>query len=484
VASCAILVVGGVLLLADAPTMPAARLRMALTGVGLGLGLATLLMGFSLAATTFWADIKLGIDEWRKQPGVLALPVAVYVVGLALMFFAVQPCLPLIREDQAVRRVVFGANLVVSSLLLIGVLALPTALSYAEPFSRFFGWSYDWTESDVYSLSKELRTTITGLQEPVKVYVLMPRGTVITSDTQTLLDNCRSLNPRFTWELVNPHAAENRDRLRGFMEKYTILDPSGLLVVTGSEDKGDHAFIKARDLYEEDMDRGGRRPGYIYKGDQVLYNALMSLVEGKMTIYFTQGHGELTLEAAPMGRMRPPARDGASLGVLRDKLTSRKSVEVKPLTVDRGLKKVPDDATIVVIARPTQEFSPDEVRALRDYAGRLRRAQRPDEEGEGQGRQGARVRAGDRRPADGPARPDHPPRGRPAGDGPDRPGGAARGVRGQAGQRPHPHRQPQPAQRPGRDGADQPGRGKRHRQGVQPRGGQPDAVLLPQRPHG
>ena len=48
----------------------------------------------------------------------------------------VQPCVPLVRQDQNIRRVVFGANLFVTLLLLLGVLALPNVLSYAEPAAR------------------------------------------------------------------------------------------------------------------------------------------------------------------------------------------------------------------------------------------------------------------------------------------------------------------------------------------------------------
>jgi hypothetical protein len=102
------------------------------------------------------------------------------------------------------------------------------------------------------------------------------------------------------------------------------------------------------------------------------------MTEGKVVIYFTTGHGELTPEGGmppgmPPGMPRPKA---GGLAKLRDKLTERKSVEVKSLTVDRSLKKVPDDASVVVVARPTTAFNPEEVKVLREYVQRTAKVEK------------------------------------------------------------------------------------------------------------
>jgi hypothetical protein len=157
------------------------------------------------------------------------------------------------------------------------------------------------------------------------------------------------------------------------MEKYALSDPQGMLVIRGAEAEGvksDHVFIKFRDLFSQES-TGRRGPlTYAFLGENALYNALVELIEGKLVLYFTQGHGEMTLESNEprMPGMRP--RPGGDLSVLKQKLTERKSVEVKSLTVNRSLKKVPDDASVVVVARPTQAFLPEEMKVLRDYVKR------------------------------------------------------------------------------------------------------------------
>jgi hypothetical protein len=375
VAAFGILIVVGMLLLSEGQKDDPARIRLLLMGGGLSLGAATFLLGIGLATYTFREDFTSGLGTWLEKPAVLAWPVAIYLGGLALMFVSIQPALPLVRQDQNIRRITFGANLFVTIFLLLGVLALPNVLAYAEPMNSFFGRSFDWTNTGVHTISEKTRNFMADLREPVKVYVLMPRNHPITLDTQTLLENCRSLNSKFSWELVNPQAVENSTRIRGFMEKYNLSDPVGLLVVVGGEDSSNYSFIKFRDLFDEQAGGPGRRSGltYTYKGEGLLLNAMLSLLKGQMVIYVTKGHGELELDQ-PMPKMMgaPRPRGTTSLGTLRDRLTARKGVEVRPLAIDRSTKKVPDDATVVVVARPTTAFTPEEVRVLRDYVQRQR----------------------------------------------------------------------------------------------------------------
>jgi hypothetical protein len=360
----------------------AGRLRLELMTLGGLVGLATAILGFVLPFTTYREKLAGGLDSWRANPEALLIPGAAFLGGLVLMFLSVQLVRGMERESQGLRRVVYGYNVALTTILLLAVLALPNVLAYAEPFTRFFGRPFDWTATDINSISPLMRNYLADLKEPVKVYLLMPRDHPITSDMQTLLDNCKSLNSRFTWELVSPRSIDNQSRIAGMMEKYNISDPVGVLVVVGEEgekSKPDFTFIKQRDLFEQDF-RGGRGAplSYSFLGENVLYNALSSLTEGKTVIYFTNGHGELTPEGGMPPGMMPnmPRPKGGGLGKLRDRLTERKSVEVKTLNVDRSLKKVPDDASVVVVARPTQPFNPEEVKVLREYVQRNARVEK------------------------------------------------------------------------------------------------------------
>ncbi|MFO0845356.1 MAG: Gldg family protein [Gemmataceae bacterium] len=359
-----------------------ARLRLELMTLGGVLGLATALLGFILPFTTYREQLAAGLDSWRANPQALIYPGLAVVGGLGLMFLSVQLVRGMERQSQGIRRIVYGYNVVLTTILLLAVLALPNVLAYAEPFTRFFGRPFDWTATDINSISPLMRNYLADLKQPVKAYLLMRRDDQISMDMQTLLDNCKSLNSRFSWELVSPRSIENQSRIAGMMEKYNISDPQGVLLVVGEESeksKPDFAFVKARDLFEQDF-RGGRGAplSYAFLGENALYNALASLTEGKVVIYFTTGHGELTPEGGMppgMPRNMPRPRAGG-LAKLRDKLTERKSVEVKTLPVDRSLKKVPDDASVVVVARPTTAFNPEEVKVLREYVQRTAKVEK------------------------------------------------------------------------------------------------------------
>ncbi|MFO0925595.1 MAG: Gldg family protein [Gemmataceae bacterium] len=361
---------------ADAdPSAREGRLRLELMLLGGLLGLSTTLLGFALPMTVYAEKLAAGLESWRANPAAVVVPCAALLGGLVLMFASLQLGRGMERQNQNIRRLIYGYNAVLTGLLLLAVLALPNVLAYAEPFTRFFGRPFDWTQSGVNTISDKMRNLLADLREPVKVYVLMPRSP-ITVDTQTLLDNCRSLTPKVSWEQINPQSAENIDKIRGLMEKYTLTDAAGLLVVYGTEGektRADSAFIKVQELYEQDM--GGRgRPasGYSYLGENALLNTLVALIEGKMTIYFTTGHGELGFDDAANPMQPPRARQPGSLSKLKGKLSTGRGVEVRPLTLDRSTKKIPDDATVVVVARPTEEFSKAEADVLRAYLERQR----------------------------------------------------------------------------------------------------------------
>jgi hypothetical protein len=90
--------------------------------------------------------------------------------------------------------------------------------------------------------------------------------------------------------------------------------------------------------------------------------ALSALSEGKSkpVTYFTQGHGEFDLNNSDASRL-----DEGS-GALKSRLEKR-NYDVKPLELGAANPKVPEDASIVVIARPSIPFAPAAIDALRNY---------------------------------------------------------------------------------------------------------------------
>jgi hypothetical protein len=359
------LILVGVMMLSDVEKDDEGRLRRFLLAVGLTLGLLTFLLGLTLGFFTFWEDVSKGLETWRQKPAAVVWPVVVYLAGLVLVFLSIQPAMPLIRKDQNTRRLVFGANLLVTVLLLIGVLALPNILAYADPMERFFGRPYDWTKGNINALSEPTRDWLAGLREPIKAYAILVPNSLVAADTRTLLQNCASLNSNFTFQMVNPTG--DAQALQELVSDYGVTD-MGLLLVVGT-DKNNYTFVPASKLTDSPRGRGQDQT-QTFKGESAMINALAALVQGKMVIYFTQGHGEIPFDRPQEGPGPKLGRRGGSLATLRRQLATRENVDDQALTINRDTKEIPRNATVVVIAKPTQPFSPGEAKVLEDYLQR------------------------------------------------------------------------------------------------------------------
>ena len=336
-----------------------------------GAGAATALLGLVLPfSTAQYRDVFAGgLEQWRQHRGMLAGVTAALLGGLFLIFAGMQLARNWERSHGSMRRLLYGYNAVFSSVLVIVILLLVNVLSYApvRPFS-LFAQTGDWTQSRIYSLSDSSKNFLRDLKEPVKIYVLLSGNDRITSEVETLLNNCRAVNPRISWEMLSRDL--NQQELIDLIRKYQLPDPMGLLVLYGTEPNVSHEFIKRGDLFtlpSQGMMRGEQAPSdrFVFKGEGALMKALRYLAEGKSraTVYFTQGHGELDLsEKNPF----QAARGEWSAGRLRSEL-ERRNYQVKPLKIDPDLKQFPEDADVVVVAGPTQKWPDNGVKALRDY---------------------------------------------------------------------------------------------------------------------
>jgi ABC-type uncharacterized transport system len=362
-------------------------LRVLVMSIGCAVGFITLLLGFVLPLTVYSSTIAKGLEAWRENWPAVVWPGLAIFGSLVLMFATLQLGRGMERRSQNIRRLVYGYNAILTGLLLLSVLGLVNVIAYAEPFTRFFGKPFDWTAGNLNALSPATLNMLADLQEPVKVYTFTfqpnKEDFILNSsgDLKTLLDNCKSLTPKFTWEAVSG-SAESLTTLRGLMEKYSITDPDGILVLFGKESAGSlpaYTFIKAKDLLRPPIQVPGQPPAsnqYRFIGEGALLNGIQSLFEGKMTIYLTQGHGEWTADSPPQGMPRAAARDAGKLAALKQKLTSRRGVEVKSLLLDGKTKEVPPDASVVVIAHPETEFGKKDLSILRDYLRRERKAKK------------------------------------------------------------------------------------------------------------
>lgn len=317
-------------------------------------GLALTLVGVTLAWQ--WWDTYLG---WlRGEPGPAGwrtwVSLLLAFAGLAVMFVGLQVARGQERARPLLRRLLYGYNAFLTGLLVLAILAVINVLAYAKLPDPI-----NFTASTMYDLSSRSRSVLQGIAKPIKVYVIVSRGTLEDVELQTLLDRCREVNNRIGVEYLDPRS--DPQPVRELAKRYSITGLEGVLIVSGAAPDESHQFIGLDDLYTTDFSTRGSRDQK-FKGEDAVISAFAALEEGKSkpVIYFTQGHGEFDINDS--GTARP----GQGAGILRGRLEKR-NYDVKPLTFSPADPKVPADATVVVIARPAMPFTAGEVKALRDY---------------------------------------------------------------------------------------------------------------------
>jgi hypothetical protein len=350
---------------------PTDKSRVLLLVLGGCVGLVTTLLGAVLPFTTFSEQLKGGLESWRANPRALVLPSLALFGGLGLMFVSLQLGRGMERTNQTMRRVIYGYNAVLTGLLLLAVLALPNVLSYAAPFSRVMGRTDDWSQARVYTLQPDTQAYLEHLEAPVRVLVLLEDHNPRTGEMRILLNNFRAVTPKVSWEIISSDFSDRAGpridpRLGEVQRRYNLPDPYGVVVVLGDDPKTEKfEFIPANDLFS-----GTGEGNYFFTGERALLNAIKYLSEGKAVVYFTQGSGEPAINPPLPTKFGAPPPRGPSMVELGRRLSQRKGIEVKELKAGPAVRRVPDDATLVVIARPTQEMPKELVQALEDYVNR------------------------------------------------------------------------------------------------------------------
>jgi hypothetical protein len=345
------------------------RLRVTVLVVLGGAGLLTALLGLLLpfasppfSLTNYPEIFAGGIKKWRERDNALALTrcAGALIGGLALLFIGLIQARTFERTRPNLRRLLYGYNAILTSLLLVLIVILINLLPYSgvRPFS-YANESVDWTRAGIHSLHPATKNLLENLKQPVKVYVLGSANDRVMFEMMALLEKCRALDPQLSWEQVSRD--RNRSAVVELMEKYQAPESEGVLVVYGSAGNETHDFIKSSDLFETNMaDESGRR--FVFKGENALLNSLTFLSGGKKKamVYFTQGNGELAFNERQANRI------DVGMGMLIDEL-NRVNYETRELAVSADTDKIPEDADMVVIARPREEVPAKFLTALREY---------------------------------------------------------------------------------------------------------------------
>ena len=352
---------GGGYLLGGLPRLPGATQPESLKAeayIGGALGLLLMLLGLGLfvlwfGTTVEWTTKKYSADAWKVVTALL-----VFVVGCGLAFAATQLLRAEERTSEWSRRVAFGAAAALSVVfLLVGLAVANVIVALKVPESL------DTTASGYYTLQPETTELIKALPVNVTVYTTFNeseqsgrRARRLAQDLARLLDQCRAANPQ-RFQLRPLSLLLNKEEIAKLQDEHAEFkrtDPGLLVVTDGKPGK----FLSYAEL--EDANRQTGQVSFV--GEPKVVSLLLSLTADQdRTVYFLQGHGEISV--GPKGGEEGPRRTGLGMAVALERVDTI----VKPLTLDLVNPKVPDDAAVVVIADPREAIPPEQLAALKEY---------------------------------------------------------------------------------------------------------------------
>lgn len=232
----------------------------------------------------------------------------------------------MIRDNQKAlksRSVAFGANSLMTVLLVLGILGVLNFIVSRHPMKA------DLTHNKIHTLSDQTMKLVKGLEKPVKAIFYGKIGD--REKFGALLENYKNLNSKFELEYVDPDREPTRAKTAG-IKKYGTLQLSVQL-------------------------SGGSRDSSIEEpNEEKTTNALIKLLKDKSpTLCSITGHGEKSFTSQ--------SADGYTTA---KKALNDQAYEVRDLNILEE-KKVPDSCDAIAIIGPTKAFFEPEMKEIKAY---------------------------------------------------------------------------------------------------------------------
>src|SRR6476661_3644152 len=148
---------------------------------------------------------------------------------------------------------------------------------------NYFGWKYfkrfDWTGSQLYSLSEKTRNVLKGLKQDVDFVVFLSpdQQGELYGPTREVLARYQSTSPRVHVRVID--LEKNPVQAQQLAQQYGVTT-TGVVVASGK----DKRVINSNDLAELDFssqETTGQPRISGYKGEQLFTSAVIQLSEGK-----------------------------------------------------------------------------------------------------------------------------------------------------------------------------------------------------------
>jgi ABC-type uncharacterized transport system involved in gliding motility auxiliary subunit len=224
----------------------------------------------------------------------------------------------------------FGRNLRFGTNVIIGAIAVLGIIAFVEAISVRRSYRFDLTANKRYSLSPQSQQLLASLPQPVKATAFYQDTQAGREAAKDLLDQYAYYGKQFTYEFIDP------DRNPGLAKRYGIASYGTIVLESGTKEE------KVLSADEEN-----------------LTNALLKVIrEGKKVVYFLEGHGERSINASE--------RDGYAEA---KRAIESQNYEVKALSLfTEG--KLPDDASILIIAGPRKDLLEPELAEITRFIER------------------------------------------------------------------------------------------------------------------
>ncbi|HEY1435692.1 MAG TPA: GldG family protein, partial [Thermoanaerobaculia bacterium] len=213
---------------------------------------------------------------------------------------------------------------------------------------------FDWTHTQIYSLSDTTRKILAGLKQPVQVTVFMvPGRSRLLTEVKELLARYQAASPKIEVEYLDPQ--RNPARAEALVKEAAIREST---VVFRSGDR--KKYVEEDKLADFDFAGAatGGAPGVkSLKAEEAFTSAILSVTESRQPkAYFSKGHGEAAIDSSDRGRGYAEAKE----------ILERSNMTVGTWDC-LGKGDLPADADLVIVAGPRTAFLEPEAAALEKY---------------------------------------------------------------------------------------------------------------------
>ncbi|MGP1386218.1 MAG: Gldg family protein [Thainema sp.] len=251
-----------------------------------------------------------------------SLPLALLIGGIVLIgiwFLLLGQARP---EFWGQRSTQSSTNALVATVSVIVILLSLNVLAVRH------GQRLDLTENQIFTLAPETTQTLRNLEQPTKIWIF---DAVRNPTDQQLLESYERQSDQFSYEYVDPNAQPV------LAQEFGVRSLGEVYLEAGDQRQRVQRLSQTERLTEPRLTA-----------------QITRLAQGESpTAYFVVGHGEYSVDDFQGG-----------FTLVRDGL-EQKNIAVEPLNLAEG--GVPDDADVVIVAGPQQQFFKPEIKALEQY---------------------------------------------------------------------------------------------------------------------